>query len=504
MNIAVKKQRFIHKLTIIVSCLIFPVSLINANPAGGQVTHGQASFNQQGKTLNITNTPGTIINWQNFSIASDEATRFIQQNRDSAVLNRITGQDPSAILGNLQSNGKVFLINPNGIVFGQNAQINVAGLVASTLNITDADFLNGRMNFSGNNDALLQNFGIIETNDGGDIYLIGNDVENHGIIKTNSGDILLAAGESVSVIDSTSPEIEVHITAPDNKTLNVGEIITQNGSAGIYAGLIEHQGIIKASTAVVEGGRIILKAKHGIHLKENSVLNADGNTGGNITVQSEQGETRIDGNISAQGTQGQGGTIHVLGEYVGLTDTANISTSGKTDGGTVLIGGDNKGANASIQNAKGTYVALGSEIHADAGNEGDGGTVIVWSDDATRAYGTITAKGGTTSGEGGVVETSGGYLDVANIDIDIAASNGNGGTWLLDPYDITISSTTTINVTGSPNYTPTASSSNISAFDIAAALDAGTSVIVDTTGAGAESGNITVSTGFVKSTGGYA
>ena len=491
-----------------VGCLLLPITLTNANPAGGQVTHGQASFNQQGKTLNITNTPGTIINWQDFSIASDETTRFIQQNRDSAVLNRISGQNPSSILGTLQSNGQVYLINPNGIVFGQNAQINVAGLVASTLNMTDADFLNGRMNFAGNNDALLQNFGIIETSDGGDIFLIGNDVENHGIIKTSSGNILLAAGESVSIVDSTSPEIEVQITAPDNKTLNVGNIITQNGSAGIYAGLIEHQGIIKASTAVIEGGRIVLKAKHGIHLKENSVLNADGNTGGNITVQSNQGETRIDGNISAQGTQGQGGKVHVLGEYVGLTDTAKINASGQTDGGTILIGGDNKGQNANIQNAKGTYIALGSEIHADAVNEGDGGTVIVWSDDATRAYGTITAKGGSSSGDGGFVETSGGYLDVANIDINVTSNNGQGGSWLLDPYDITIGSVDSfISSSGTDPITyigTVTSSSTIANTTINAQLNAGTSVIVDTTSGGGDAGDITVSQAVSKTAGGNA
>ena len=88
----------------------------------------------------MTNTPGAIINWQQFSIQKDEVTRFLQQNASSAVLNRVTTQNPSVILGSLTSNGRVFLINPNGIAFGQGAVINVAGLAASTLNISDADW----------------------------------------------------------------------------------------------------------------------------------------------------------------------------------------------------------------------------------------------------------------------------------------------------------------------------------------------------------------------------
>ena len=120
-----------------------------ANPTGANVVAGKADVSTSGKTLTVTNAPGTIINWQGFSIAPDELTRFIQQSATSAVLNRVIGQDPSSLLGRLQSNGRVFLINPNGIVFGAGARIDVGGLVASTLDIGDADFLAGRLNFAG-------------------------------------------------------------------------------------------------------------------------------------------------------------------------------------------------------------------------------------------------------------------------------------------------------------------------------------------------------------------
>src|SRR5512132_2281037 len=99
-----------------------------ANPVGPTVVNGSATFSAAGGTLNVTNTPNAIINWRGFSIGAGEATRFQQQSASSAVLNRVVGQDPSAILGTLWSNGKVFLINPNGILFGQGSRVDVAGL----------------------------------------------------------------------------------------------------------------------------------------------------------------------------------------------------------------------------------------------------------------------------------------------------------------------------------------------------------------------------------------
>src|SRR4030042_219558 len=120
-----------------------------ANPLGPQVISGQASFATQGKTLSVANSARAIINWQDFSIAGGELTRFIQPTAASAVLNRVIGNNPSAIYGALQSNGRVYLVNQNGIFIGPAATIDVNGLVASTLNIADGDFKAGRINFSG-------------------------------------------------------------------------------------------------------------------------------------------------------------------------------------------------------------------------------------------------------------------------------------------------------------------------------------------------------------------
>jgi filamentous hemagglutinin family protein len=143
----VRRYRIRRTLVALAVAACFASEVAHANPVGPVVVNGQATFAQAGSVLSVTNSPGSIINWQQFSIGTGEATRFIQQSSASAVLNRVVTSDPSSILGTLQSNGRVFLINPNGIVFGAGARIDVAGLVASTLHLSNEDFLAGRLNF---------------------------------------------------------------------------------------------------------------------------------------------------------------------------------------------------------------------------------------------------------------------------------------------------------------------------------------------------------------------
>src|SRR4051812_488447 len=191
-----------------------------ANPTGGTVAAGSASFATNGNTLSVTNTPRAIINWQQFSIQKDEVTRFIQQSAVSTVLNRVTTQNPSVILGTLSSNGRVFLINPNGIAFGQGAMINVAGLAASTLNISDADFSAGRLRFAGTGaEGKLTNAGTIRTPEGGQVYLVAPNVENQAsaVITSPKGEVVIAAGKTVELVNAQTPDIRVQYTAPANE-----------------------------------------------------------------------------------------------------------------------------------------------------------------------------------------------------------------------------------------------------------------------------------------------
>ena len=352
----------------------------HANPTLPQVVHGQATFNQQGNLFSITNTPNTIINWQSFSVNPGEITRFIQQNANSSVLNRITGQDPSKILGSLQSNGKVFLINPNGVLFGRDARVDVAGLVASSLALSNQDFLAGKMNFhAGDVAGGVTNQGSINAGSGGQILLIAPNVENSGVITAPNGDVLLAAGHSVQLADASNPDLRVVLSAPADRAINVGQIVAQGGRIGMAGALLNQRGVLNANSAVMgENGKIVLKASG------KAVLEA-----GSVTT--------------ATNTAGKGGDVTVLGEQVGMLGNASVDASGALGGGTVLLGGDYQGKNAAIANARQVAVGSDASIRADALATGDGGKVIVWGDDTARVHGSISARGGAVSGNGGLV-----------------------------------------------------------------------------------------------------
>jgi filamentous hemagglutinin family protein len=292
-----------NRFVTVITLLLFSVSTVFALPLGQQVVSGQATFNTQGANLTITNSPSAIINWQGFSINANEAVRFAQQNSISAVLNRVIGQDPSLLLGLLQSNGRVFLVNPNGILFGQGARIDVNGFVASTLNISNQDFLAGKYNFTAGSIAgSIENQGTITTPAGGKVYLIAPDIENSGLINAPGGDVVLAAGRSVQLVDALDPDMAVVVSAPADKALNLGQILARSGKVGIYGGLIEQKGVVSANSVVRdETGRIFFKAKNDIILDAGSVTSADGPQGGEIRIQSETGTTLVAGTVTASG-----------------------------------------------------------------------------------------------------------------------------------------------------------------------------------------------------------
>ena len=455
-------------LAVVWVCLLAG-KLAYANPTGADVVAGQVSMVGSPNQLLITNSPGAIINWQSFSILPGELTRFVQQSSSSTVLNRITGQDPTKILGALQSNGKVFLINPNGILFGAGARVDVNGLVASTLNLSDADFLAGRRKFSSTGvSGEVINQGAITTPSGGQVYLIGSSVTNGGVITSPGGDVVLAAGQSVDLADSNDPDVRVVISAPGNQALNVGKVVADSGRVGIYGALVEQMGLVSANSAVAgANGKIVFKSSGDAMLGAGSVTSATG--------------------------AGSGGQIQVTGSRVGLTGDALVDVSGQIGGGTALIGGDEHGSNPAIRNAALTYVAPTVRLKADAMKAGDGGKVVVWSDQQTQMYGRISARGAGQGGNGGFVETSGkNRLDFRGV-VDLRAPSGAAGTLLLDPSDITIqagSSSGDVTVPGSAPFDVTAAndSSTLSTADLQNALGLGNVIVSTSSGASAPLG----------------
>lgn len=417
------------------ACALAMGSALWANPVGVEVTHGEAAFSQpDANTLDIANTPGAILNWQQFSIQAGETTRFIQQSADSAVLNRVVGQDPSSLLGQLLSNGRVYLINRNGIVFGPDAVIDTAGFVASTLGLSDADFLAGRHEFKDGGEGDIRNQGYIKAGDDGDIFLIAPNIENSGIIETRGGQLILAAGERVTLVSLDSEHIVYELEAPDNAVLNLGGLLTRGGAAAIFAGSIRQQGVVNAdSIRLDEQGRIELYASKDIVIGADATLSANGPEGGAIRITSRNGETRITGAIEATGSEAAGGQVIVEGDEVRLQSGAVIDVSGALGGGEALVGGDFQGANTGVQNARNTTVESGATIRADAVENGDGGKVIVWSDENTAFAGTIAARGAGEGGDGGFAEISGKDALSYRGRLDLGAALGNPGSVLFDP-----------------------------------------------------------------------
>ncbi len=403
-----------------------------ANPTGPAVANGQVMFHQQGNLLQITNSPNAIINWQSFSIGVSEITRFLQQSGSSAVLNRVITQNPSSILGALQSNGRVFLINPNGILFGPGSQVDVAGLVASTLNLSDADFLGGRLRFTEEPGAgSVINQGAINAASGGQVYLVGPAVKNEGVITSPQGEVVLAAGKTVELVEPGTPNLRVEITAPDNEAVNLGQIAADAGRVGIYAGLVHQSGTVQANTAqVTEDGRIVLKATKGATLEAGSVTAATGVKGGNVTVETETGTIQVGGAIDASGSAA-GGSINlaVTGDSgaidlgTGLNaGNAAINVSGP--GHTMTLDGDMVTAGAPISIDDSVKLGAPASITLDTTNSGavaSGANITITGaidDDAEGSSGLVLNAGATgINNVGGAI---GGTTPIASL-----ATNGN-------------------------------------------------------------------------------
>ncbi|MDD5273377.1 MAG: filamentous hemagglutinin N-terminal domain-containing protein [Methylovulum sp.] len=481
---------------------------LQANPDGAQIINGHVSIDTStpGVTA-ITNSPNAIIQWQNFTIAQNEITQFIQQNSQSAVLNRIIGENPSQILGHLVSNGQVLLINPNGIVFGANSVVDTQGLIASSLNLSDQDFLKGNYHFmAGSSSGNIINEGLIRAGKDGNIVLIAPSITNSGIIKSEGGQITLAAGQELILTNLDDPNIRFEIQAPANTVLNLGKLLTEGGAINVFASTIKQQGEMNADSVEVDAqGHITLVAQQDISVAENSKVSANNSQGdaGAVLIESKAGTVTVSGQVQANAAAaGKGGTVELLGEHVGVLAKANVSANGGQGGGTVLVGGDWQGKNPNVHNAQASFVAADAHLSANATTQGNGGKVVVWADKVTRAYGHLSAKGGRQGGDGGSIETSGHFLDASGIQVDASAPKGNNGQWLLDPSNITIQARgTDTNVKNGPNWTTDGAEGWVTTGSIEAALNAGTSVKVMTGSAGGQDGNILVLDQIVKSSG---
>ncbi|EJR1884906.1 filamentous hemagglutinin N-terminal domain-containing protein [Salmonella enterica] len=482
-------------LTGLISGLLPAMVLAADLPTGGQIVGGQGSISTSGNQMTIhQQTQNMATNWHSFDIGKNNTVQFVQPDSSSVALNRVTGASGSQIMGTLKANGQVFILNPNGVLFGKNARVDVGGLVASTKNISTADFMKGQYTLSGegNPGAQVINQGSLTTSKGGYIVLAGERVSNSGTVTTPGGKTVLAAGKTVTL------------------QLDNGGLTSVSVNGSVVNALVENRGLISASN-----GQVYLTAK-GQDMLLNTVVNNSGTVEAKGLV-SRAGEIVLDGGDSgvvsqsgqllADSQTGQGGKITLEGQNIHLAGGSLTSATGKTGGGEVYVGGGWQGKDSRIRNASKVVMDKTAMVDVSATEAGNGGTAVLWSDDYTNFRGTVLAKGGSQSGNGGRVETSSHRNLQASGTVDASSPSGKGGEWLLDPTDVTIvGSGADSNIDSTTNagiFTPTASGAQILNTSIVSQLNAGTNVTVKTSGTdtGGQTGNITVNADIVKTAG---
>ncbi|TAK62426.1 filamentous hemagglutinin N-terminal domain-containing protein [Methylobacter sp.] len=462
------------------AALSLTAAVAQAEPIGGQVVSGSGSIEQSGTTTTINQASQNLsVNWQSFNIAPQETVNFQQPSTSAIAVNRIADTNGTQILGHLNANGQVYLINPNGILFGQGAQVNVGGLVASTLDMSDSALNSNERTFSGSGTGSVINKGTITAANGGSVALLGNTVSNQGTITAQLGTVALGAGSAATLTFNGNNLVKMQI---DQSVLNSlaensqliqaegGQVIMSAGArSALLASVVNNTGVIEARTVENHGGVIILG---GDMVVNTGSLNASGNSGGTVEI---SGRSLLQGGaIHADGNSGNGGEIKLnaggaliqtdageitangggTGGNIALTGgssaflsgkvsangdsgghvtatapqltlaAAKLSADGRNQGGAVLVGGDAHGANPDIANADHTSVNSFTTLSA----QGRQGKVVVWADDVTDFFG--SAK----TGPEGFIEVSG----KQTLNYGGQANAGMNGNVLFDPTNLNI------------------------------------------------------------------
>lgn len=471
-------------LGLVVISLCALLSVAHAGPTGGTVAAGAASITSAGGRTDILQSSNrAVIDWRGFSIGRGEQVSFAQPSASSVALNRVTGGETSAILGQLSANGHVFLINANGIVFGREAQVNVGGLVASTADIRNADFMVGRLAFDmpGKPNARIVNEGSITVREGGLVALVAPGVENTGVISARLGKVALVAGD-VFTLDLYG-----------DRLIQLGVHDERFSALRDAAGIPLHHWVAQSGEIRADGGQVALQASTAAGILD-GVINLSGviqartvgNRKGAITLEGDAGTAiGVAGIVDASGSMGAegGGAVAVFGGTVDIGPSARLDVSAPGDGGVVLVGGDYRGQ-GDATNARSSRVEQGARISADSLVGGNGGRVVVRSDGDTRFDGAISARGGPGGGDGGFVEVSGKCSLAFNGDVTAAAPQGRPGELLLDPGNLRVVDARAAESLGPSSggafsLTADAPDSNISGQKINKLLIGGTSVTLE-------------------------
>ncbi len=378
-------------------------SCIFSNPSGEKIISGKIEIDKSKNALNIIQkSKKAIIDWNDFSISKNEITKCILPSKDSSILNRVISSNPSKILGKLESNGKVFLINQNGILVGKNATIDTFGFIASTLNIANEEFLYAKdLKFSGDSDCLLENYGQIKTSLG-NVFFIGKKIKNAGEI-ISEGKTKLTVGREILLIDGDNPKIL--LKADNNYIENTGaihSIETEIKAAGDnpYSIVINQEGIIDAAGFYEKEGKIFLCA-------EDSAIN-------------------VSGVLSAK-------KIDVFADEINIKSKAILNASYAKDA-EITIGIDRNNNDAL---AKKVLIDYGSKIKADTIDNKNAGKIYINAKDLVECKGFISAQA-LEEGMPGYIEISSKNNALIDADINLKSKDFKNGTVNLNLDKVSI------------------------------------------------------------------
>ncbi|MDP9196732.1 MAG: filamentous hemagglutinin N-terminal domain-containing protein, partial [Pseudomonadota bacterium] len=452
----------------IIAMLLRPVFPL-ANPQDGVVSAGSATITSSTSRLDIhQSSDKAIIDWRSFNIDHGETTQFHQPSSSSITLNRVNDTRASTIDGFLKANGHIMVLNPNGIIFGQNSVIDVAGLTATTADIRNEDFMAGHMNFSqpGLDTGKIINNGSITAREAGLVSLVAPHVENNGLIQARLGKVNMGAGDTFTLDMAGDGLIQVAVS-PNSA---VGKKIVNTGSV------------------IAEGGIISMTATSAREVVDSLTNNQSSATNMQI-VNGQVSLIENKGTISVanMNTGKTGGQVNMFADDIALANNSTIDASGHSGGGEVYVGIDKD-----MRLARKLDIASGATLKADAGYVGNGGKVITWGARENNFQGHIQAKGGAEGGDGGFIEVSSHDDLKFNGTVDTTAPLGETGTLLLDPTNITISTNLHTSTLSSP-YQPLLAdiASNVNVGTLQTAL-ASSNVTVQTLSTGSQAGTLTV------------
>ena len=430
--------------------LALTAAAAQAGPSGGQVVAGSGVITQSGSTTTVAQSSQNLsVNWVSFNIAPQETVNFLQPSASSIAINRIFDPNGTQILGHLNANGQVYLINPNGVLFGAGAQVNVGGLVASTLDVNDATLADSQRTFKGGGSGSVINQGTITAANGGYVALLGNHVSNQGTISAQLGTVALGAGSAVTLTYSKNNLVQVQVdqSVLNNEAENGGLVAADGGKVIMTAGArnallasaVNNTGVIEARTVENQEGSVtLLGGMAAGTVNVGGTIDASAPNGGNGgQIETSAANVNIAPNAKVTTAAAQG----LYGSWLIDPSDFTVASSGGNETGGALSSALGSG-NVTLQSSSGSAGGSGNVNINDTVSWSANTTLTLTASNNVNVNASVTASGATAgiainpntangsetpSGSGIFSLGNGGVINLPNVSASSTAALRIGG-----------------------------------------------------------------------------